>query len=215
MKNYRTKKYTTRLSPINQSQINKLRSTQLKHATSYKQKKFIRSKEFDKQVRRQIRVNRFNANKARLDRIASSIGESTEQKRFFRSFFGEKSVRTSSGGKRRVNTFTSQAQTKRLKTIEKQLASNKFNLKRRVQNTKKYKEIKKYLPDDASQSELATSLNRNAFYFENRTLIRRHNRNVQRHGVAHASGMKTGKDLRNQYVDSQNEEDADLIKMLI
>ncbi len=203
--NYRTRKITNRITPISSKQMQNLRNNRLAKAKSAAERRFLSSQSFDREVRSQIRLNRREQNIRTLARVSKQIGGSSDEQRVVRQLFGEK-TRTIQGKVRRTNTFTSYSQTKRLKKIESQLKAGTFNVSRVVKSTKKFQEIKRYVPSNASQGELLTSIQRDEFYFENQPLIKRYNKLAQRNGRVHADNLKTGQKLANAYTEYTNED---------
>lgn len=212
-KNYRTKSYTTRTTKITKTGIERLRATQLKKAKSYKQQKFLKSSQFDKLIRQNIKENRIKVNTRTLTQI-SKLGRTQQQKETLIRLFGEKTTRA--GGKvRRVNTLTSQKQTERLRKISKELNRGKFNAKKYITRSKSFRERRKYLPKNASLMNMLDVVNSTQFYLEERKLIQAHNRNVQKYGTEKAQTMVAGNNLRTRYIESVSKEDEDLIKEFI
>lgn len=212
-KTYRTKKYTTRTKSISKTGIEKLRQTQLKHAKSFAQRKFLQSKQFDKQIRATIKENRIRVNTQRLTQI-SKLGRTQQQQETLLKLFGERTTR--SGSKVvRVNTLTSKSQTERLAKITKKINAGKFNAIQHISKTKSFKERKKYLPSGTSLLDALDIVNSTEFYLEEKKLIIQHNRNVAKYGTSKAENMGTGIQLRNKYIKFSSKEDDDLIQQMV
>ncbi len=211
MKKLRDKKLTRRTTNISQPELNNLKVKYLKKAKNYNERRFIESKQFDKVIKRQIKQNRMVANEEKVNKISHIIGETKEQQKVVRELFGE----TRRNG-RKKNSFTSTKTTAKLNKILRQLKNKKFSLRRRIGNLKKFKEVRKNLDlNKISKTELLHSLIRTNFYYENKSLIKQHNKNVRKHGVLAASGMKTGVKLGDRYYDDLSREDEDLISTIL
>lgn len=212
MKTYRTKRYTTRIKPITQKEINSLRKTQLKKSKSFQQTKFLKSKEFDKQIRRNIKENRVRKNYAALSKIQGTVKNVTAKKTL-KSLFSEKSA-IRNGKVVKTTSFTSYSQTKKLQKVTKQISQGKFNVNRYLAGNKRYRELKNRLPVGSTTADKLIALDRTNFYFDNRKTILQHNANVQKHGVVRASEMSAGQKLEKSYYEDLNEELSDFAALL-
>lgn len=212
-KNYRTRIYTKRITTPTKSQINRLRTSRLKKATSYAERKFLNSKSFDATVMRNVRENRVRLNYKTLGEIQSQFRNET-QRSVVRDLFGE-STRVTKGKVVRVNTLTSYKQTQRLQKISKQISKGQFDIKRYAMKTKRFREIRKHLPTNVSTGDLLNALDRTDFYFENKQVIKQHNANVDKHGTVRAKQLKAGQKLERLYYESIGSEAEELAMKLL
>lgn len=205
---FRTKSYT-KSTNTSISHIEKLRKTQLARVSKsdYKRIKFLKSSAFDAQVKRNIKMNRYYKSSELLKKVANRIADSDDRIKVVKSIFGQKYSKGVNGVKYKRNSFTSTSGLNRLKRIYKQVETGKFHIKRYVANTEKYKELKKFLPDNASVGEILTIMNRTVFYWENKKLIDKHNTNVRRHGTANARLMTAAQKLKRVYTGKKGEEE--------
>lgn len=209
--NFRTKKYTSRISNISKAGIEKLRATQLKKSNiSADRKKFLQSKSFDKQIRANIRENRIRENRRVIEEISKSTNKA-DLRNNLKSFFQE-STRISNGRVIRTNTLTSLKQTKRLKRIATQMKNGTFDPLKNIKRTKRYQERRKYIPigtiTDAKEllETILTKTLRTQFYLENESLVKTHNSNVDKYGVYKAEKMKAGRNLQQKYYEDTQPE---------
>lgn len=211
---FRTKKYTARVKPVSPAQIERMRAAAIKKArpNDYKRLKFLKSAQFDKRVRQNIRENRVTRNIQNIKKIANAIGDTKERQKTVVKLFGEIHTVNKHGKKVKRNTFTSMKQTERLAKVSKQISLGKFNIKRYVSNTRKYKDVKRHLPTNAPMGDILSALDRTNFYFENRKTIVQHNKNVQKYGKLTAADMSAGKKLSQAYIGQLNDEDLEFLE---
>lgn len=211
---FRSKKYTARVKPVSPAQIERMRNSALKKARpdDYKRIKFLKSAQFDKRIRQNIRENRVTRNIQNIKKIANAIGDTKERQKTVVKLFGEIHTVNKHGKKVKRNTFTSMKQTERLAKVSKQISLGKFNIKRYVSNTRKYKDVKRHLPTNAPMGDILSALDRTNFYFENRKTILQHNKNVSKHGKLTASDMSAGKKLSQAYMGQLNNEDLEFLE---
>lgn len=212
-KNFRHKKYTSRVGNITPKQIENLRQTALKNARpdDYKRIKFLKSAQFDKRIRSNIKENRVNKNVKALKEISRTIGNTKDRQKVALRLFGEIHTVNKQGKKVKRNTLTSKSQTERLAKITKKIQKGNFNIKKHVANTARFKEIKKHLPKGAGMADILSALDRTNFYFENKKTILQHNKNVLKHGKIAAVEMYAGKKLSQAYMNQLNDEDIEFL----
>ncbi len=213
MKNFRQKKFTTRITPITQKQIERLRATRLKNAKSSAQTRFFRSKQFDAQLKRNIKANRRSRNVRALNKIADSLATNAKERKVLNSLFGESTrFNAVTGQRRKVNSLTSVKQTKRLDKIVQQIENKSFKFERRIQQNKRFKAVKQFLPKNKTVSDLIAALDRTEFYYENKSKINEYNAIASKKGTLHASNTAVGIHLRNQYTKSLDKDVQNLLK---
>lgn len=214
MSNYRTKKYTRGVKPLSNARINQIRKSALNKATTAQQERFIKSNNFNKLLRQNVRDNRYKQNVNTLKTISRKLADTSQRRKIVKQLFGE--VTTRKNGKPVTrNSFTSVNQTNRLNKIKRQIDNGTFNMKRYVTRNQKFKSNKKYLPSNASAGQMLDSLDRTDFYYEQKTTIKTHNTNVKKHGVLSATKMNAGKKLSKEHDIWKNKEDEDFLQGIL
>lgn len=204
--NYKTRIYTKRISSISNAGIEKLRQTQLKNQNiSTERKRFIKSYEFDKTIRRNIKENRAFQNRQAIGKI-QKLATTPQQEKVLIQIFGEKTQRNGSKIVR-TNGFTTLKQTNRLKKIVSKIENGTFNPMKHIKSTTSYREKKRYLPSSAGLGDILNVINSTQFYLENKDLVRQYNNLVNSKGRLYAESSKIGNQLRNTYIESTEPDD--------
>ena len=218
-RNYRTKIYTKRLSSATSSDIEKIRVSALAKVkpNDWKKKRFIQSQQFDKLIRKNVKENRYNYNRTAITKISDTIGDTKTRQKVVKSLFGEK----------KGYSLTSKKQTQRLKKIQKEIAKGEFNIIKYVKNKEKYRKNKDYIKpsggkgsngkiiDFVGTGKVLDSLDREEFYYQNKSTIRSYNEIRAKKGFEHAKTTRIGKKLRDKHYESENIKDDKYINLLM
>lgn len=232
-RNYRTKVYTKRLTSATNSDIEKLRQSALAKvkANDWKKKKFIQSQQFDKLIRKNIKENRYEYNRSAITKIADTIGDTKSRQKVVKSLFGEK----------QGYSLTSKKQTQRLKKIQKEIAKGEFNIIKYVKNKEKYRKNKGYIKPNPGKvsvgggrghvphapgvkpniqtgnetGKILDALDREEFYYQNKSTIKSYNDIRQHKGFEHAKTTRIGRKLRDKHYESENIKDDKYVNLLM
>lgn len=211
-KSYRTKNYTQRVSKITTAGINQLRATQLRHAKTDAQRRFINSASFDRRIRENIRDNRIQKNREVIRNISKFVRNPSERRQL-ESFFSE-GTKISNGRVVKTNSFASVKQTQRLNKIQKQIQKGTFNPLRNIKSTSQYKEKRKYIPKGAGLKDILRITDRSNFYLDNQADAREFNKLVNKYGKVSASKSAVGQRLSNAYNENKSDMVLDLLEAL-
>ncbi len=203
---------TTRIL-ISKAQIEKIRQKRLDKAIEAgNSTRYLNSKKFVRDINREVRNNRVTRNQKVLDKLAINLSPNASEQQTIRQFFGEDTA-VRNDKVVRINRFSTKKQTLRLKKLTQQFKKGTLNLKKYVSRDARFRENRKFLPQNPSNSEIIQALSRDEFYYENQDLIIQYNLLRAKKGAKFAETSKIGQNLQNQYNMYMNEK-SDLLKLL-